>query len=100
LESVGNLRQLEERMRQLETAMASADETQLPALLAEYQLVSTRFQDRGGYELDYKIDVILEGLRIAYLPRTQEVQSLSGGEKTRVGLATLLLRSDRKSTRL
>ncbi|HZO71800.1 MAG TPA: ABC-F family ATP-binding cassette domain-containing protein [Ktedonobacteraceae bacterium] len=93
LESVGNLRQLEERMRQLETAMASADETQLPALLAEYQLVSTRFQDRGGYELDYKIDVILEGLRIAYLPRTQEVQSLSGGEKTRVGLATLLLRS-------
>ncbi|HEU5230151.1 MAG TPA: ABC-F family ATP-binding cassette domain-containing protein [Ktedonobacteraceae bacterium] len=93
LESVGKLRQLEERMRTLETAMAAADESQLPAMLEEYQLVSTRFQDRGGYELDYKIDVLLEGLRIAYLPRSQEVQTLSGGEKTRVGLATLLLRS-------
>src|SRR5689334_2372704 len=93
LESVGKLRQLEERMRTLEVAMAAADESQLPAMLEEYQLVSTRFQDRGGYELDYKIDVLLEGLRIAYLPRSQEVQTLSGGEKTRVGLATLLLRS-------
>src|SRR5579885_2683984 len=92
LESVGNLRQLEERMRQLETAMANADESQLPTLLEEYQMVSTRFQDRGGYELDYKIDLILEGLRIAYLPRTQEVQTLSGGEKTpRIGNAATAL---------
>src|SRR5947209_8936661 len=93
LESVGNLRQLEVRMRELESLMTSASEEQLPALLEEYGHVSTKFQDRGGYELDYKIDAILEGLRIAYLPRTQEVQTLSGGEKARVGLATLLLRS-------
>src|SRR5579885_3031554 len=59
LESVGNLRQLEERMR----------------------------------ELDHKIDTILDGLRISYLPRNREMQTLSGGEKARVGLATLLLRS-------
>jgi macrolide transport system ATP-binding/permease protein len=93
LESVGHLRQLEQRMRTLEAAMATASEEQLPALLEEYSLVSTRFQDRGGYELDYKIDSILEGLRIAYLPREQEVATLSGGEKERIGLATLLLRS-------
>jgi macrolide transport system ATP-binding/permease protein len=93
LESVGNLRQLEQRMRTLEATMATAGEEQLPALLEEYSLVSTRFQDRGGYELDYKIDSIMEGLRIAYLPREQEVATLSGGEKARVGLATLLLRS-------
>jgi macrolide transport system ATP-binding/permease protein len=93
LESVGNLRQLEQRMRTLEAAMATASEEQLPAQLEEYSLVSTRFQDRGGYELDYKIGSIMEGLRIAYLPREQEVATLSGGEKARVGLATLLLRS-------
>jgi len=93
LESVGNLRQLEERMRQIEAQMTSASEEQLAELLEEYGHVSTRFQDRGGYELDYKIDTILDGLRIAYLPRTQEVQTLSGGEKARVGLASLLLRS-------
>ena len=93
LESVGNLRQLEERMGELETAMSTAKDDQLAGLMDEYELVSTRFQDRGGYELDYKIDTILEGLRISYLSRDREMQSLSGGEKARVGLATLLLRS-------
>ncbi len=93
LESVGNLRQLEERMRQLEADMGAASGDELAALMQEYDLVSTRFQDRGGYELDYKIDTILAGLRISYLPRDREMQTLSGGEKSRVGLATLLLRS-------
>ena len=93
LESVGNLRQLEERMRQLEAAMGTAGGDELATLIEEYDLVSTRFQDRGGYELDYKIDTILEGLRISYLPRDREMQTLSGGEKARVGLATLLLLS-------
>ncbi len=93
LESVGNLRQLEERMRQLEAAMGTAGGDELAILIEEYDLVSTRFQDRGGYELDYKIDTILEGLRISYLPRDREMQTLSGGEKARVGLATLLLLS-------
>jgi macrolide transport system ATP-binding/permease protein len=93
LESVGNLRQLEERMRQLEAAMATASEEALPALLEEYTTVSTKFQDRGGYELDYRIDSILQGLHLDYLPRQQQVSTLSGGEKARVGLATLLLRS-------
>src|SRR5579883_490971 len=93
LESVGNLRQLEERMRQLEAEMATASEEALPALLEEYTTVSTKFQDRGGYELDYRIDSILQGLHLDYLPRQQQVSTLSGGEKARVGLATLLLRS-------
>jgi macrolide transport system ATP-binding/permease protein len=93
LESVGNLRQLEEQMRQIEAALTTASAEQLPALLEEYTLVSTKFQDRGGYELDYKIDMIMTGLQLAYLPREQEVDTLSGGEKERIGLATLLLRS-------
>ena len=93
LESVGNLRQLEERMRELESALSAANDDQLAGLMDEYEQVSSRFQDLGGYELDYKIDTILTGLRIAYLPRDREMQTLSGGEKARVGLAILLLRS-------
>ena len=65
LESVGNLRQLEERMRELESAMSTASAEQLASLMDEYEQASSRFQDRGGYELDYKIDSILAGLRIA-----------------------------------
>src|SRR6266516_2431123 len=93
LESVGNLRQLEERMRMLEAAMSIAKDDQVGVLMDEYEQAATKFQDRGGYELDYRIDTILDGLRISYLPRDREVQTLSGGEKARVGLATLLLRS-------
>ncbi len=49
LESVGNLRQLEERMRQIEAQMTSASEEQLAELLEEYGHVSTKFQDRGDF---------------------------------------------------
>lgn len=92
-ESLGNLRQLEERMRALESAMSAAAGEQLAGMMQEYDLVSTRFQDQGGYAIDHKIDAILDGLRIAYIARDREMQTLSGGEKARVGLATLLLRS-------
>src|SRR5579875_1185763 len=92
-EAVGNIRQLEERIHQLEEAMTEADEQQLPELLEAYTQVTTRFQDSGGYELDYRIDSVLSGLHIDYLPRTHAVATLSGGEKARVGLAALLLRS-------
>ncbi|GHO86297.1 ribosomal protection-like ABC-F family protein [Dictyobacter formicarum] len=94
LESVGNLRQLEVRMHQLEQSMAQTSNQQdLDRLLEEYNTVSTQFVERGGYELDHHIDRVLAGLRINYLPRTQTVSTLSGGEKARVGLAALLLRS-------
>jgi len=73
--------------------MTTASDDQLAALLEEYGHVAAKFEERGGYNLDYKIDTILAGLRISYLPRTQEVQTLSGGEKARISLATLLLRS-------
>jgi macrolide transport system ATP-binding/permease protein len=92
-ESLGNLRQLEEHMSALESAMSAASGEQLAGLIHEYDLVSTRFQDLGGYEIDHQIDAILDGLRISYIAQDREMQTLSGGEKARVGLATLLLRS-------
>ncbi|MGH2509300.1 MAG: ATP-binding cassette domain-containing protein, partial [Ktedonobacteraceae bacterium] len=93
LEASGHLRQLEEQMRTLERAMSDAtDEARVTALLEEYDRATARFQDAGGYELDYRIDTILTGLRVDYLPRTREVSTLSGGERARIGLAALLLR--------
>ena len=92
-ESVGNLRRLEAEMRRLELAMASASEGELPELLGAYGAISTRFQDRGGYDLDHRIATVLAGLRLDYLPRDRAMHSLSGGERARAGLAALLLRS-------
>jgi macrolide transport system ATP-binding/permease protein len=92
-ESLGDLRAMERRMRELEAGMAAAEGDALAALLDEYGQLSTRFQDRGGYGLDHRLDAVLAGLGIAYLPRDREIRQLSGGEKARSGLAALLLRS-------
>ena len=88
----GQLSQLGERMRALETQMALTSGEALTELLAAYGEASERFEQLGGYEMDHRIDQVLSGLDIAHLPRERVIGTLSGGEKERVGLAALLLR--------
>ena len=59
--------------------------------LRQYDALVNRFQSGGGYEMDVQIDKICNGLGISLDQRQQEFDSLSGGEKTRVNLARLLL---------
>ena len=76
------------KMEALETEMATgATEEQL----REYDALVNRFQSGGGYEMDVEVDKICNGLGISTEQRMQEFDSLSGGEKTRVNLARLLL---------
>ena len=77
-----------EKMEQLEQEMASgATQEQL----RQYDLLSDRFRSGGGYEMDVQVDKICNGLGISADQRAQLFDSLSGGEKTRVNLARLLL---------
>ena len=77
-----------EKMTALEQQMANgATEEQL----REYDVLVNRFQAGGGYEMDVEVDKICNGLGIVAQQRVQEFASLSGGEKTRVNLARLLL---------
>lgn len=87
------LRLLEQRMHALAEHLATAQGAARTAALAEYGEVATRFEQAGGYDLEYKIALVLDGLRLSHLPRDRPLASLSGGEKTRVALAALLLRS-------
>ena len=59
--------------------------------LKEYDNLVARFTAGGGYEMDVEVDKICNGLAITPDQRKQEFDSLSGGEKTRVNLARLLL---------
>ncbi len=59
--------------------------------LREYDNLTNRFQSGGGYEMDVEVDKICNGLGITPEQRTQEFDSLSGGERTRVNLGRLLL---------
>ncbi len=82
------LHSVQREMRRLEQLMQSgATESQLK----EYDRLSNRFLSGGGYEMDVEVDKICNGLGISQEQRQQEFASLSGGEKTRVNLARLLL---------
>ena len=61
------------------------------ALLEEYDRLSNAYHVGGGYEQDTEIDKICNGLGIPQTMRSQDFDRLSGGEKTRVNLARLLL---------
>ena len=76
------------KMEALEAAMA---EGATQEQLREYDNLTNRFQAGGGYEMDVQVDKICNGLGITAQQRQQLFDSLSGGEKTRVNLARLLL---------
>ena len=77
-----------ERMTLLEQAMSAGATNEQ---LREYDTLVNRFQAGGGYEMDVEVDKICNGLGISQDQRVQDFASLSGGEKTRVNLARLLL---------
>ena len=79
---------LRKRMEALEEEMAAGA---TDAQLREYDTLANRFQTGGGYDMDVEVDKICNGLGISSEQRGQEFASLSGGEKTRVNLARLLL---------
>jgi len=77
-----------QKMELLECEMAKGA---TDAQLQEYDRLSNVFEAGGGYEMDVEVDKICNGLGISPEQRVQEFASLSGGEKTRVNLARLLL---------
>ena len=79
---------IKKRMERLEQQMAQ-DPTD--SVLREYDKLSTRYQVEGGYDMDVNVDKICNGLGIPQAMRSQLFSMLSGGEKTRVNLARLLL---------
>ena len=84
-EDLMNIRRKMEKLEKDMLYFASSEQ------LAEYDRLSNRFESGGGYEMDVEVDKICNGLGITADQRGQLFDSLSGGEKTRVNLARLLL---------
>ena len=82
------LLRMRRRMAELETQMAA---TANKDVLNEYDRLSGRFAAEGGYDMDVNTDKVCNGLGIPAAMRQQAFADLSGGEKTRVNLARLLL---------
>ena len=82
------LREMAARIEELERLMERDDS---PALLNEYDRLSDDFRRLGGYDMDRERNRVANGLDIPPEMRAREFALLSGGEKTRVNLARLIL---------
>ena len=83
-----HLYQIAERMEELSLAM---ERDSSKALLAEYDRLQEDFRRLGGYDMDTDRSRVANGLDISPAMLHQSFDSLSGGEKTRVNLARLIL---------
>ena len=83
-----HLTRMSERMEEL-TAQMEHDAS--PALLQEYDRLADDYRRLGGYSMEIDRNRVANGLRIPPAQREQLFESLSGGEKTRVNLARLIL---------
>ena len=87
------VREMERKLRQMEAEMAEKhdDPTAFDQLSHAYSRLMDRFEDAGGYEWPSRIQGVLAGLGFARGREQQPANLLSGGEKTRLCLARLLL---------
>ncbi|MDQ2743493.1 MAG: ATP-binding cassette domain-containing protein, partial [Chloroflexota bacterium] len=87
----GGVGELQRRLAEMERAMPSAQGNALDALLAEYATSREAFEQRGGYELEARLEQVVSGLALDAVDLDRSVGALSGGAKTKLSLARLLL---------
>jgi ATP-binding cassette, subfamily F, member 3 len=89
------LKQMEQQLRELEQQMGDPallnNEAQYEKLLREYDELQVKFKDQGGYQYEADTRSILHGFRFSDYDYTTPISTLSGGQKTRLALAKLLL---------
>ncbi len=83
------LRDMEARLRAAESTLGSATPEELDA----YGDLLARFEARGGYDADARVDAGLHGLGLPGLDRRRPLSTLSGGERSRLALAAMLAAS-------
>ncbi len=88
-EAQGELAAAEADLQRTADALTTAEDVE--AAMQAYNEALTRYEALGGYEREHRSAAILQGLGLGDIPATTRVGELSGGQKTRLGLATLLI---------
>ncbi|MGI8619904.1 MAG: energy-dependent translational throttle protein EttA [Gemmatimonadaceae bacterium] len=89
-DGVAEVRDLLKRFEQISARFAEPmDDDQMQKLLDEQSRVQDAIEAKGAWEMDRKIEIAMDALRLP--PADAEVEKLSGGEKRRVALCRVLL---------
>ncbi|MFI5718622.1 TlrC/CarA/OleB/SrmB family ABC-F type ribosomal protection protein [Nocardia sp. NPDC051750] len=86
--ALADIRDLEARLRSAEAELGAGGA--LEPVLRRYADLLTRFEARGGYQADRRVDIALAGLGLPGLARDRLLGELSGGERSRLALAATL----------
>lgn len=87
----GAVTEARDRVARLEESLTSASGDHLNRLLAEYADARDRFERLDGYTLEARIEEVVDGLAIDAVSLESTVHTLSGGNRTKLSLARLLL---------
>ena len=82
---------MEEELRRMELSLSTVPEAERDTLYARYEALSHEFDRRNGYASESEIIGVLRGLGFTEEDFTRRLSTLSGGQKTRVVLARVLL---------
>lgn len=91
LKAFSKLLEIKDRMNQLEKIMSQETGPAQQYASDEYAKLLSYFEARDGYRIDVKIRQVLNGMGFGNTPTDRIISTLSGGEKTRLALAKLLL---------
>ncbi|MBF0805404.1 MULTISPECIES: ABC-F family ATP-binding cassette domain-containing protein [unclassified Streptococcus] len=86
-----NLRQDDQTLRELEAEMGQVTGAELASLMSRYDQLSESFRQAGGFQYEAKIRSILNGFQFDEGMWSMPISDLSGGQKTRLALAKMLL---------
>ena len=84
---------MEQQLRDLEESMKHCEGTQLEEIMNRYTRMTHDFEVRGGLLYKSELTGVLKGLSFLDEDFDKQISTLSGGQKTRVSLAKLLLQS-------
>lgn len=85
------LRQTEQQLRYMEIQMSERTGKELDSLMQRYDSLSEEFRQANGFTYEAEIKAVLNGFRFAENMWHRDISSLSGGQKTRLALAKMLL---------
>ncbi len=95
LDALGEIRDLQAEMNRLEAEMSAPNTPHTgpawDALMTAYEAVTAQFELIGGYDMEHRVEQVLEGLGFTAEQFAMPLAKLSGGQKTRAALARVLL---------